>query len=171
MKVFLTALSTVSFLALATSAFATDPVKSSTDYKEKANGGYEVESKTKLTTPNGTDKTGSHKVDVEVNDNGTVDRDVKTERSSDPEGLMNGTKDTHKVSTEHDEDGTAVKKEVKEHVDHDGTNTKVEVEQKNRVNANGTVDHIVETTKKFDPKGLMNSSETTTKTINGKVAH
>ena len=159
-------LAAVSMIALTSSAFAQD---NKTTYEEKDNGGYKVESKSELTTANDTDKKGSHKVDVDVDNDGSVSKTVKTESKTDPKGLMNGRGSVNKTETEHNADGTAKTKAVSEKYNANGTNVKTEQETEVKYDANGNKKVVVETTKKVDPKGLMNSSETTTRTVNGKV--
>ena len=161
-------LAAVSMIALTSSAFAQD---NKTTYKEKDNGGYKVESKSDLTTHAGTDKTGSHKVDVDVSDDGSVTKTVKNKSSADAEGLMNSRGTVNETITKHKADGTAKINSVKEKYNAAGTNLKTEVETQVKYDANGNRKVITDTTKIVDPKGLMNKSETTTRTVNGKVVH
>ncbi len=170
MKTFLSVLATTTAIALAsTAAFATDGPKSSTEYKAKDNGGYEVKAESKVTTPAGTDKKGMNKVDVDVSDEGKVSKDAKTENSSDPKGLMNAKSNTQKSMYKEKADGGYKAEAMQEHKDADGTNMSTKVETEVNVKDNGAVDKVVETTKTTDPKGLMNKKTMTTKTVNGKV--
>lgn len=169
MKQFIAALGTVSAIALATTAFAADGPNNTTEYKAKDNGGYSVESKSDVTTRAGTDKKGSEKVDVTVDDNGRVSKEIKSEGSADPKGLMNAKSNTHEETYKQKDNGGWKGKAVTEHKNAAGTNTKTEVETDVEVNADGTVDKTVEKTKIVDPKGLMNKQKTTTKTVNGRV--
>jgi len=159
-------LAAVSMIALTSSAFAQD---NKTTYKEKDNGGYKVESKSDITTHAGTDKKGTHKVDVDISDDGDVSKTVENKSKTDPKGLMNGRGVVKSTEAEHNADGTAKIKATTEKYNHAGTNVKTEQETEVKYDANGNKKVIVETTKKVDPKGLMNSSETTTRTVNGKV--
>lgn len=161
-------LAAVSMIALTSTAFAQD---NKTTYKEKDNGGYKVESKSELTTNAGTDKAGSHKVDVDISDDGSVSKTVKSKSTTDAEGLMNGRGVVKTSETEKNADGTAKVKNTKESYNSAGTNTKTEQETEVKYDANGNKKTIVETTKTVDPKGLLNKSETTTRTVNGKVVH
>lgn len=161
-------LAAVSMIALTSSAFAQD---NKTTYKEKDNGGYKVESKSDLTTHAGTDKTGSHKVDVDVSNDGSVTKTVKNKSSADAKGLMNSRGTVNETTTERNADGTAKTTSTHEKYNAAGTNVKTEKETEVKYDAHGNRKVITDTTKTVDPKGLMNKSETTTRTVNGKVVH
>ncbi len=88
MQKFFTLLIALSFVTSA--AYAADTT-SKTTYESKDNGGYEVESTAKETTADNTDKSATHKIDVEVDDHGNVKKTVEHEKTVDPEGLMNKT--------------------------------------------------------------------------------
>lgn len=166
MKKTLQLLAAVSMIALSSSAFAQD---NKTEYKEKDNGGYKVESESKLTTAAETDKKGSHKVDVDVSNDGSVTKTVKDKAVTDPKGLMNGRSTVKETVTEHNADGTAKIKSVQEKYNAAGTNIKTKSETKIGVDANGHQRAVTETTKIVDPKGLMNKTESVTKTVNGQI--
>jgi hypothetical protein len=94
MQKFMTLLVALTFITSASAAFA---ASNETEYETKKNGGYEVESTSEVTTPNGTDKSASHKVDVEVDDHGNVKKTVEHTKTVDPKGLMNKTSTTTKT--------------------------------------------------------------------------
>jgi len=166
MKTMFTVLAAVSAIALAsaTGAYAASP-ENKTTYEAKDNGGYEVKSSSKVETNAGTEKTGERNVDVDVKDNGAKSKKVTTKSATDPKGLMNGKEDKSETKMEQDVDGSSKTVKSDSHMDANGTDVKTEVETK--VDANGNV--ITETEKSVDPKGLMNKTTTTTKTVNGKV--
>ena len=166
MKTMIAVLGAVSAIALmsANVAHAGAP-ENKTTYEAKDNGGYEVKSKSKAVNAAGTERTGERKVDVEIDDNGSKSKTVTTKSAVDAEGLMNGKEDKAETKMEMNADGSSKTVKSNSHSNFNGTDTSTEVETK--VDANGNV--ITETEKTVDPKGLLNKSTTTTKTINGKV--
>lgn len=172
MKYILTFLAAFFALGL-TTAHAEDAKgpNNKTEYTTKDNGGYKVESKSKLTTEAGTDKSGSRTVDVDIDDDGSISKTVKSESVSDPEGLMNKVTSEAKTKIKEDEDGDTMMKETSDKTDADGTNVKTKTESDTKVDANGNIRATVETKKIVDPKGLLNKEETTTttKTVNGRI--
>lgn len=84
------------FIVASGSAYATS---NKTEYEEKENGGYKVESSSEVTNSNGTDKSATHKVDVDVDDKGNVEKTVEHKTKVDPKGLMNSTTTKSKTKT------------------------------------------------------------------------
>lgn len=140
-----------------------------TEYETRDNGGYFVESKSDMTTSGGTVKTGEHSVDVKVDDEGRVTKKATTRSSQDTEGLMNQKTQVKDMEYEEKSDGSYVEKKVIKQKDADGTNVKTKVKTDVDVKSDGTREKTVERTKVTDPKGLMNKTKETVKTVNGKV--
>lgn len=152
-----------------TMAVAQSGPNNTTEYKARDNGGYYVESKSDMKTPNGTVKAGDRTVDVKVDDDGHVSKNVKSNSSHDADGLMNAKKQSSETTYKEKSDGGYKEKAVRETRDADGTNVRAEVETDVDVKSDGTREKTVERTKVTDPKGLMNRTKETTKTVNGKV--
>lgn len=139
-----------------------------TEYQTRDNGGYHVKSQSDMTT-NGTDKTGDHTVDVKVDDQGRVSKSVKSKSTQDPDGLMNAKKQYNETTREQKSDGGYKEKTIHKTRDADGTNIRAETETDVKVKADGTREKTVERTKVTDPKGMMNRTKETSKTVNGRV--
>lgn len=155
-------------LLMTSGAYAEGP-NNTTEYKTHDNGGYSVNSKSEMTTRSGTARVGDHQVDVRVGDDGTVTKDVKNVSKSDPDGLMNASKNVNESEYKKNPDGSYTKHDVSKHTTADGTNVKTEVKTDLEVNSDGQREKTVERTKTVDPKGLMNKTKETVKTVNGRV--
>lgn len=171
MKTLLALLTTVSFIAMGTASYAADvgTPSSKTTYEAKDNGGYKVKAKSEVTTPAGTDKAGANMVDVSVDDDGSVQKTIETKAKTDAKGLMNEKEKLNKTITTQKANGGYKVKSIKENVNAAGTNLKTEAKTNVSVDANGNTKTETETTKIVDPKGLMNKTESTVKTINGQI--
>lgn len=95
-------LTSVAAIALAGSAFAAEKTsyETKTTVERDAKGNYNEQSKTQKTNAVGTTTTTKEKVAVDVHANGDVENTVKSEKSTDPRGLMN--KKTTKVTDTQD---------------------------------------------------------------------
>ena len=106
MKTHILLLTSVAALTISGAAFATDKTsyETNTTVDRDAKGNYNEESKTKKTNAAGTTTTTKEKVEVDVHDNGDVDNTVKSEKTTDPRGLMNkhSTKTTDTQDVKHD---------------------------------------------------------------------
>jgi len=159
-------------IGLAGGAYAADEsanVKSKVDYKK--DGGYTAERSSEQKTPGGTKTTSETKVDVDVDSQGRIDKEVKAETTTDPKGLLNKTKDVSKTDIEEKERGGYKQTTTTKHTNADGTNVTYKTVTDVDVDANGNVTTTAKTEKTVDPKGLMNAETTssTTKSVNGQV--
>lgn len=167
---FLQILGTMTAVAMASAAYAADPgPNNTTEYNARDNGGYHVQSKSDMKTPNGTAKMGEREVDVKVDDSGNVSKTVTSKSAQDPDGLMNEKNQTQKTTYEDKRNGGYVEKSVSEKRNADGTNVKSEVKTDVDVKSDGSREKTVERTRTTDPKGLMNKTKETQKTVNGRV--
>ena len=159
-------------MGLATSAYAADEsaqAKSKVEYKK--NGGYESTRSADHTTAGGTTHTSESNVSVDVDSQGRIDKEVKSESVTDPKGLMNKKKDTSETEIEEKARGGYKQTTTRKHTDAEGTNTTYKTVTDVDVDADGNVTSTATTEKTVDPKGLMNetTSKSKTKTVNGQV--
>lgn len=106
MKKHFVLLSTVAAITLSGSAFAAEKTtyESKTNVERDSKGNYNEERKTEKTNAAGTTTITKEKVEVDVHGNGDVDNTVKSEKTTDPKGLMNkrSTKTTDTQDVKHD---------------------------------------------------------------------
>jgi hypothetical protein len=106
MKTHILLLTSVAVFTLAGAAMAAEKTsyESKTNVERDSKGNYNEESKTEKTNAAGTTTTTKEKVEVDVHANGDVDNTVKSERTTDPRGLMNkrSTKITNTQDVKHD---------------------------------------------------------------------
>jgi hypothetical protein len=106
MKTHILLLASVAVFTLAGAAMAAEKTsyESKTNVERDSKGNYNEESKTEKTNAAGTTTTTKEKVEVDVHANGDVDNTVKSERTTDPRGLMNkrSTKITNTQDVKHD---------------------------------------------------------------------
>ena len=172
MKNVLAVLVATTTLGFTTSVFAADTsaeVKTKVDHKD--NGGYESTSVSKETNDEGTNRKSKTTVDVDVDNDGTVSKTVESKTTTDPKGLLNSKKDVVKSEIEEKERGGYERTVKHDHVDNEGTNVSSETKTDVEVDADGKVTKTIESEKKTDPEGLLNSTKTTVKTkvVNGQV--
>lgn len=86
---------TASAMTFTTAYAADEKYDSKVKIEKKEDGSYKETTKTSHTDTAGTTTSAERKVDVDVNSDGTTDKTVKTEVSTDPKGLMN--KETEKT--------------------------------------------------------------------------
>lgn len=156
-------------MTLASTMAVAESPNNTTEYEARDNGGYHVNSKSDLTTQGGTVKTGDHTVDVKVDDDGRVTKNIKTESSQDAKGLMNEKNQTKEVEYKEKKDGGYVEKTITNQRNADGTNVKSEVKTDVEIRDDGSRETTTTRTKTTDPKGLMNKTTEKTKTVNGRV--
>lgn len=91
MKTSIALLTTIAAFTLSSAAVAADKTsyESKTSVERDSKGNYNEESKTVKTNAAGTATTNKEKVEVDVHSNGDVDNTVKTEKTTDPRGLLN----------------------------------------------------------------------------------
>jgi len=106
MKTHIALLASVVTLTLGGVAMAAEKTsyESKTNVERDSKGNYNEETKTEKTNTAGTTTTTKEKVEVDVHANGDVDNTVKTEKITDPKGLMNkrSTKITNTQDVKHD---------------------------------------------------------------------
>lgn len=169
-KTLLALLSTTAMIGFASAGYAADN-SVETDYKSTGNGGYEASSSAQRTTSAGTKVTSDKKIDVEVDDDGTISKTTKSESKADAKGLFNTKKGVTEVETKKKADGDYTRKTTVKNVKDNGTNTSAKTETEVNVKDNGDVETNTTVEKKTDPKGLFNSTteKSKVKMINGKV--
>jgi hypothetical protein len=91
MKTHILLLASVAAFTLGGAAMAAEKTsyESKTNVARDSKGNYNEESKTEKTNAAGTTTTTKEKVEVDVHANGDVDNMVKSEKTTDPRGLMN----------------------------------------------------------------------------------
>ena len=106
MKTHIVLLASVAAFTLGGAAMAAEKTsyESKTNVERDSKGNYNEESKTEKTNAAGTTTTTKEKVEVDVHVNGDVDNTVKSEKTTDPRGLMNkrSTKVTDTQDVKHD---------------------------------------------------------------------
>ena len=106
MKTHILLLASVAAFTLGGAAMAAEKTsyESKTNVERDSKGNYNEESKTQKTNAAGTTTTNKEKVEVDVHANGDVDNTVKSEKTTDPRGLMNkrSTKVTDTQDVKHD---------------------------------------------------------------------
>lgn len=162
MKKFLSLLAASTILGAAPAAFAID-VNVKTDFDSKENGGYTSSESSSSTTAHGTVKATDRKVDVDVDDDGTVSKTIKSKVTTDADGLMNKQQNNTTVKSKYDKDGNLERTTTSKHTDADGTDVSSEADTETSVDANGNTHTTTTIEKKTDPKGLFNSSKSTSK--------
>lgn len=172
MKNMIFSLAATTALTLAAQAYAADESASTTTSVEhKKDGGYETTVKSKETTEAGTSITSKTKDDVDMDSNGKASRTIKSSSTVDPEGLGNKKTHTGKLKYEEKDNGGSSKTVTSKDTDAAGTNTYTKEKKDVDVDANGNVTTTVTKDQVTDPKGMMNKTETTSKTkmVNGVV--
>ncbi len=161
MKNPLFAISTAVMMTLSAGAYAADEKKDE----------FESSTSTKSTTSGGTVNTYEKNVDVDVDDKGRVNKTTTTEKSVNPEGLLNTMKDTSTTEYEEKARGGYKQTTTTKHVDPDGANVMIKTVTNVDVDADGKITTTAKSEKVVDPEGLMNSTTTTskTKTVDGVV--
>lgn len=170
MKTLLALLSTTAMIGFASAGYAADnSVK--TDYKSTGNGGYEAKSSAERTNSAGTKISTDKKVDVDIDDDGTISKTTKSETKADAKGLFNTKKGVTEVETERDKDGNLTRKTTVKDTNDKGSNVSTDIDTEVNVKDNGDVETNSTVEKTVDPKGLFNSTKEKShiKTLNGKV--
>lgn len=105
MKTRIALLASVAAFTISGAAMAADrsSYESKSNVESDAKGNYNEENKTEKTNAAGTTTTTKEKVEVDVHSNGDVDNMVKSEKTTDPRGLMNkrSTKTTDTQDVKH----------------------------------------------------------------------
>jgi hypothetical protein len=171
MKNMLALLSATTVLTLGAGAYAADTAEGKAKVEYKANGGYEAKQSGERTLDDGTKVKSETNVDVDVDHDGTVDRTVKSEETSDPKGLMNKQSDNTKTKFDEKSDGGYTQTSDRKHKDANGTNIMEKSKTDVDVDRNGNVTQTTKNEKTTDPKGLFNKKTTKEKTkmVNGQV--
>ena len=172
MRYILGALVSTAAIGLASLGYAADEsATTSTTMESKTNGGYEATSKSSEETPDGTDKSTSTKVNVDVNSNGKVDKTVKTESVTDPKGMWNKKTDKSESRIQEKSNGGYKQTTIIQHTDRSGTDTYYTTVTDVNVDSNGNVTSTVNSEKTTKPKGWFNKTvaSSKTKTVNGTV--
>lgn len=171
MKMFLTVWATVLALICTNVYAATETTNAKSDLEMKDNGGYTSSSASTRTTKEGTKHTTSTKVDVDIDKGGKLSKEVTTEITKDPQGLMNKQQEVMETVVEEKSDGGLEQVKTREYKDNDGTNVTTKSTVDVDVDDKGNVIQTVTDKKTVDPKGLLNqtTTETTTKIVNGRV--
>jgi hypothetical protein len=171
MKNLYTILAATAALSTATVAYADEEAQVKSTVEMKDNGGYESNVKSEEVTSAGTAKSTEKQVDIDVNSNGLVDKNIKIVKKNDPKGLMNGKKDVSETEIEEKEYGGYKQTTTRKITDANGTNTFYKTITDVSVDTNGNVTSTATTEKTTDPKGWFNKTtvKSTEKTVNGKV--
>jgi hypothetical protein len=172
MKNILLSFAATTALTLASGVYAEDASSqksSNLDYKD--NGGYTATVKDSQTTSNGTDINSKTTADVDVDSNGNTTKTIKSKTTEDPKGLWNKKTHTGKLTYQDKDNGGYSKTLKTSDTDRAGTDTSLKSKTDVDVDKSGNVTKTTETDKVTDPSGLMNKTETVTKskTVNGVV--
>lgn len=172
MQNILSLLTLTTVLAAGSIAHAADSYSNTTaDIKKTANGGYESIVKTESQNTAGTTKASESVVDVDVQNDGRINRTVSDYTISDPQGLMN--KRSRDTQTEFSEKVNGGYKQVttSTYKDAAGTDVKMVTTTDVDIDNKGNVMTTAKTEKTVNPKGFMNETTSTSKTrsVNGQI--
>jgi hypothetical protein len=172
MKNVILSLAVTTALAVAAGSYAADEsadTKSNLEYKE--NGGYKASVTTEKTTPEGTAISSKTKKNVDVDADGKTTSTMRSSSVEDPTGLRNKKIHTGELDYRDKDNGGYKKSVTSTDTDAAGSNTSTSQKTNVDVDAAGNKTITEESTRVIDPPGLMNKTQTVTKskTVNGVV--
>lgn len=172
MKSVLPVFASIIAVSFGTFAFAAEEQgKAEGSFEYKKNGGFESSVTSEGTDESGVKTKSETTVDVDVDRKGNVNRNISSEMTTDPKGLLNKKKESSEVELKEKAGGGYEMESTNEVKDRAGTNITEEKKVDVTVDKKGNVKETVKTSKEVDPEGLGNSTTVTEETtkVNGRV--